>query len=525
MILNKEQSEAAQAIDGVWVVISGPGSGKTTVMIQRYLNLLSKGVPTKDILNLSFTNAAASEMVKRAGLLDAEKVFRTFHSFAIDLLKKEKEHLPFQLCETVIPVATEDYKLLFDLVRSFPAINNFRTLKEKISVWKRENVEPEQAIEESRHKGVEYFYSLAYERYQEQCRVEGWLDFDDCIKETVRLLETNEEVRARHKKRYIAVDEFQDTDIVQLELLKLIFDKNIFCVGDENQNLYSWRGSLKDNLTNFSQAFPGAKTLYLGQNYRSTGSLLKFFKEILPIDNGLASHMMTENDLGIEPVITEYEDDLQEANAVLVKATDPINTAIIARTNRQLFIYQRLCATQGIKYKTLGRKDFFEQNEVRKLLKLAKESGDPRPASIVLADLIQRHNLIQLYRNTGDPMESDPAENLNSIVKMAANKGTVPEFLNHLRKMTHARRSVKGLTLSTGHQAKGREFDHVFVIGVNQGKLPHVKGEISEEARIWYVSCSRAAKTLNISFYGSRSEFLNNHINRIEVYEPLEQEI
>ena len=520
MILNSEQQICVNSIDGVFAVVAGPGSGKTAVLIQRYLNMLIRGINVNDILNLSFTNAAATELVKRVGLTDAEKVFRTFHSFAIEFLKKEREYLPFQLCDTVIPVAAEDYKLLFDLVKIFPAINNFRTLKEKISLWKRGNIEPEQAIEEARHQGTEYFYALAFQAYEERCREAGWLDFDDCIKETVNLLKTNEEVRNRWKRKYIAVDEFQDTDIVQLELLKLIFDGNIFAVGDENQNLYSWRGSQTDNLTNFSQIFSGAKTLYLGQNYRSSQKLVSFFKEILPVDNGLASHMITTNEEGVEPIITEYEDDIQEAHAVLSKITDPINTAVIARTNRQLFIFQRICINQSIKYKTLGRKDFFDQNEVKRLLKLAKESNDFRPANVVLADIIQRHNLIQIYRHTNDLDESDPVENLNNVVKLAANKGTVHEFLHHLRKLTHARRSAKGLTLSTGHQAKGHEFDHVFLVGCNQGKLPHVKGEINEERRIFFVSCSRAAKTLNISYYGNRSEFLNEYIDKIEIYEP-----
>jgi DNA helicase-2/ATP-dependent DNA helicase PcrA len=524
MILNKEQQEAINAINGVWVVIAGPGSGKTTVMIQRYLNMLCKGINMNDILNLTFTNAAASEMVRRVGITDADKVFRTFHSFAIEILKKEREHLPFQLCETVIPVATEDYKLLFDLVRQFPAINNFRTLKEKIAKWKQENIEPEQAIEEARHQGVEYFYALAYEEYEKKCREQGWLDFDDCIRETVKLLETNDEVRLRWKRKYISIDECQDTNVIQFRLLQLLFDNNIFAVGDENQNVYNWRGSQTGNLTNFAQKFPGAKTLYLGQNYRSTKKLVEFFKEILPVDNGIGSHMITENDHGVEPVVTEYEDDVQEAHAVLAKVTDPVNTAVIARTNRQLFIFQKLCVNLGIKYKILGKKDFFETNEVRKLLRLAKESNDVRPADQVLSSLIYEHNLINIYGRSDNPMDSDPIENLNSIVKMAAGKGTVPEFLDRLRKLTYGRKSAKGLTLSTVHQMKGREADYVFVAGVSQGRLPHKDGEINEERRLWFVACSRAAKSLNISFYGNRSEFLNDYVNRIEVYGPIETE-
>jgi superfamily I DNA/RNA helicase len=524
-IPNAEQQACLEAINGVFVVIAGPGSGKSTTLVQRHLRMLLSGINTNDILTLTFTNSAAVELVKRVGFTDAEKVFRTFHSFCIDLLKKEREHLDFDLCDTVIPVATQDYQLLFDLVRQFPAINNFRTLKEKISQWKRENVEPEQAIEEARHQGIEYFYALAYREYEIKCRQEGWLDFDDCIRETVKLLETNDAVRARWKRKYISVDECQDTDVVQFRLLQLIFAENIFVVGDENQLIYEWRSAQSGNLTNFAEKFPGAKTLYLGQNYRSTQRLVQFFKEIIPVANGLASHMITENEEGVDPIFTEYADDYEEARHILASITDPVNTAVIARTNRQLFLFQRLCLSKGVKYKILGKKDFLDQGEIKRLIKLAKESSDTRPASVVLPDLIQRHNLIQVYKHTGNEDESDPVENLNSIVKMSAGKGSVTEFLAYLRKLMYARRSVKGLTLSTGHQAKGREFNHVYVVGVNQGKLPHRDAEIGEERRLFFVMCSRAAKTLNISFYKSRSEFLNDYADRIQAYEPEEANV
>jgi superfamily I DNA/RNA helicase len=232
--------------------------------------------------------------------------------------------------------------------------------------------------------------------------------------------------------------------------------------------------------------------------------------------------MRTENEEGIDPVITEYADDYEEARHVLASVTDAVNTAVLARTNRQLFIFQRMCLSKGVKYKILGKKDFLDQGEIKRLIKLAKESSDTRPANVVLADLIQRHNLIQIYKHTGDEDESDPVENLNAIVKMSAGKGTTKEFLTYLRKLAYARKSVKGLTLSTGHQAKGREFANVYVVGVNQGKLPHCNGEIGEERRLFFVMCSRAAKTLNISFYKHRSEFLNNYVDRIQVYEAEE---
>lgn len=516
---NEEQMAAINAQDGVWICLAGPGSGKTSVLIERDMRMMLAGIPSSDRLNLTFTHGAALEMAERAGLLNAADIFRTFHSFALDLIKKEKDKLSFPVCETVIPVELQDYKLMFDLVKIYPAIN-WRTLQEKISNWKCSDVLTDQAIDEARPNGIEYFYALAYRDYEIKCREQGWLDFDSLMRETVALLERDKEVRNRYKRKYIAVDEAQDCDAVQFQLLQLLFDGNIFAVGDENQLIYEWRNAQSGNLTNFAKVFPGAKVLYLGTNHRSTSSLVDFLKEILPVDNGLASHMTTYNEIGQPFTITKYWDEQEEAEQILKRVTDPEHTAIIARTNRQLFVFQRLCAMRGIKYNFLGKKDFWEQNEVKKLLSLAKSSHDPRPANQVLSNLIQDNNLIHIYSHVGsNPMEASPVENLNSIVKMANGKGSIKEFLDYLRKLTHARKSSKALTLSTVHQAKGREFDTVFLIGVNQGKMPHDDGELNEEARIFFVAASRAAKELHISFFKNPSMYLNNYLDRVVEFE------
>jgi len=273
-------------------------------------------------------------------------------------------------------------------------------------------------------------------------------------------------------------------------------------------------------LTNFARLFPGAQTLYLGENYRSTPELVDFFKEILPVDNGLASRMTTKNDSGTEPTFVKYADDVQECEQVLASISDPENTAVISRTNRQLFIFQRTCTMRSIKYKILGKKDFWEQNEIKKLLHLAKGTTDSRPAATVLSDLIRNNNLIEIYRHSGKPMETSPAENLNSIVKMAAGKGNIVDFLTYLNKLTRARKGKKGLTLSTVHQAKGREWDNVYVIGAKQGTMPHDDGELPEEKRIFFVACSRAAKQLQISYHGQMSQFYSHRANEIKTYVP-----
>ena len=522
--LNPEQRAAANSINGAFCVIAGPGVGKTAMMIQRYLEMITThGISAKDILNLTFTNSAATEAVSRVGMFDADKVFRTFHSYCLDLLQRERAHLPFQLCDTIIPVRGEKFQLLKDLMKLYPPITTFRSLSDRIEAWQCSNTDPDKAVEESYNsKGTDYFYSVAYRDYEKKCREQGWLDFHGLITESVKLLETNADVRERNKKKYIGVDEAQDTDSAQFRLLQLIHGGNLFAVGDENQLIYEFRSARPNNLTDLPKLFPDMKTLFMGANYRSTQALVRFFKKIIPVDNGLASHMVSMREEGTDPTFTKFGDDIEEASVVLKCITHPEDSAVIARTNRQLMTVQKKCMAAGIKSKVLGKKNVWEQNEVRELLDLTKEkSDDPRPAHVVMTELMERHGLIGKYRNTGSVNEKDPIENLQDIIKLAGKRGTVPEFLNWLRKLTWGAKSDKkpALSLSTVHQAKGREFKYVFLIGCSQGLMPHKDGELLEEHRIFFVGATRAADELHISFHGNPSQFLNDFSKEIEVYD------
>lgn len=539
--LNAEQLAGVNAIEGDWVVIAGPGSGKTRVLVERYLKMvMEKSIPQRDILNLTFTNAAATEMVERVGLMDADKVFRTFHSFCLELLKKEREHLPFETIPTIIPVRGEQFMLMKELLKVYRTITSYRALAEYITQSKAQNLSVEQALEEEFNNGVGYFYALAYRDYEKKSREQGWLDFDSLVKETVALLETNAEVRSRWTRKYIAVDECQDTDTTQFRLLQLLYGGNIFVVGDENQLIYEWRSAAAGNLTNFAKLFPGSKLLFLGTNYRSTVKLVDYFKTILPVDNGLASHMTSARWDGNPPRFIRYFHEDEEANETLSDITDRDiveSSAIIARTNRQLQLIQRRAMSRNMRAEIIGKKNVWQENEVKHLIDLTKEHMlDPRPASAVMSGLIQSHNMIDRYANTNaNPMEKNPIENLNDIVRMAGRKSkatgqplTVVEFLDWMRKITHMRKSKNEpiLTLSTVHQAKGREWKHVYVVGCDQGTMPHMNGELSEESRIFFVACSRAADELTISFSKNRSQFLNAVEMEIENFgEDDEEEI
>jgi superfamily I DNA/RNA helicase len=233
--------------------------------------------------------------------------------------------------------------------------------------------------------------------------------------------------------------------------------------------------------------------------------------------------MMTDNEDGIDPILMKYPDSDIEIHRVLDEAIkDPENSVIIARTNKQLFDVHRIATSKNIKYKNLGKKDFWEQNEVKALLNLAKDEAQNSNAAQTLRDVIRDHNLYNRYKNTGDTMNSDPIKNLNNVVKLAGEKNTtVHEFLNYIRKLTYGRKSrkEKDLMLATVHQAKGREWKNVFVIGADQGKMPHKDGELPEEKRIFFVACSRAADKLQISWSESRSMFLEDHAHKVQIFE------
>lgn len=520
--LNPEQRAAAEAVNGNVVLISGPGSGKTTVLVSRYLSMISTHrIPSSDILNLTFTAEAAKNMIEKTGLFNAKEVFRTFHSFALDLIQKEKAHLPFRANDFILPQYGQDFQLIKDLMKIYPAITTFRTLRDRIAEWKASNVSPEQAMEDTYYdKKGGFFYACAYRDYEIKCRQQGWLDFDSLMRETVKLLETNDAVRSRWKRKYICVDECQDTDVVQFKLLQLIYGGNIFVVGDENQLIFEWRSAVAGNLTNFSQTFPGSRTLFMGANYRSTGAIVAFLKKIVPVDNGLASHMISMREYGEKPKIVKYENEESEAFRVLGQVKDLNNTAIIARTNRQLRTIQKMALSKGIKTMILGQKDLWQTTEVKHLIDLIKPmKGSTRPAHELMTEAMEKNNLNYVYRNTGGPNEKPPVENLNDFIKLAAKRGNVDEFLKWLNRLTFACEAAKSpgyefrdknpaLALTTVHRAKGREWKTVYVVGCRQGMMPHKDGEITEERRIFFVAASRAADLLQISYNGPRSEFL-----------------
>lgn len=589
--------------DGYAVAMAAPGSGKTEVVIARIRAMIAEGVRPTDILSLTFTKEGAREMTDRAGLKDVEeKIFSTFHSWALAFIKREWKALPFKVKTdwhgqpAPLCLPQEAARTIATICRRLPDVR-WKDAASYISLMKRRGISPAQAHQHIEHDKEEV-YVIAYQKYEHALRDKGLLDFDSIVIETANLLEKRADVRSRNQFRYVQVDEAQDTDSVQWRIVKSLTEKhrNALAVGDENQGMYSWRGSESNLTTYFCEKFPDAKVFPLPVNYRSTGAIVKYCQEIAPIQNDTVTKLQTPNEYGVEPVFRLYGREDEEATAVVNGCTDLGNTAVLARTNRQLAAFENECANRNLRYKLLGKSGFWGQYEVKdvlaivssvvmptdnnvlrmlgarceltKFIKKSKgyeqestpdalkkfqehytENGAPVPLNkllmrfdcgdanqnqlvrnigqitqglrsetfnlpgrIAMQRVLDRFGVFSSYDEQDDSEENfdnDPRENIQKLIEYADRQGGLTKFYEwSLRVQRATRARTHCLTLSTIHQSKGKEWNSVYVVGVNDEVLPHIKGDESEEMRIYFVACSRAAKNLQVSASGIASKFI-----------------
>ena len=599
--LNPYQRAVVDFREGVAVVQAAPGSGKTACIVQRVQALLREGVPTKEILSLTFTNSAAKEMRERADLGEDTKVFSTFHSWALSFIKREAFALPFKVktgfhgepAPLLLPL--DACRLLAQICRHLPDKVQWKDAQSFISRMKRRGVSPQMAYRAIGNDGEEKFI-VAYAKYEVALRDKGVLDFDSIVIETANLLRTREDVRARNQYRFVQVDEAQDTDEVQTSAVKYITEKHGNCVfvGDTNQNMYSWRGAVGNLEAHVKALFPDAVILPLAINYRSTQSIVDYCKEIAPNRNASVTDLTTPNEKGIEPVFRLYAREDEEAKAVILGCQDLGNTAVLARTNRQLGVVENECANRGLRYKLLGKSGYWSQREIKDVVSIigavvrpidanvmgalkarcemtkfirkadghgtkgvptllkemqAREVGKASLYSLLCryrgdgadavnnlghqlrslrsevsrlsgADgakrIIERFGVLSSYDeddNKDENVDNDPRDNIMKLVEYAGKKKSVDEFFEWTCKVQRGLRArTDALALGTIHAAKGKEWPTVFVIGVNQDVLPHIKGDLEEECRIYFVACSRAAKRLCVSANGVPSELIRHKL-------------
>ena len=324
--LNPFQRKVVDFRDGYAVAMAAPGSGKTQVVIQRIRALLDSGVHPKQLLSLTFTKEGAREMTERAKLKDVEeKVFSTFHSWALGFIKREYLALPFKVktdwhghpAPLCLPL--DACRTLAQICRHFHG-KKWKDVQSYISLMKRRGISPAMAVQYIEHDGEEDFIEI-YRRYEHALREKGVLDFDSVVIETAKLLENRADVRERNQHRYVLVDEAQDTDEVQIRVIKSITEAygNCLFVGDINQNMYSWRGAVGNLEAHVLSLFPDAKIFPLSINYRSTQAIVDYIKGIAPFQNETVTTLSTPNEQGVAPIFKLYDREDEEASDIIDK--------------------------------------------------------------------------------------------------------------------------------------------------------------------------------------------------------------
>ena len=386
--LNEKQREAAAHDKGPILVIAGAGTGKTRVLTHRIANLIDTGKAMPwEILAITFTNKAANEMKERIGKLidySVDKMWMgTFHSICVRILRRDIDKINYD--RNFVIYDTSDQKILLkDCLKEINLDSkkyNINMVKSIISNEKNNRNSPDKFIAENYGNFFMRNVGEMYALYEKKLKTANALDFDDLIVKALKLLETEPEVRSFYQERfkYILVDEYQDTNNVQYNLVKVLGKKkggenNVFVVGDEDQSIYGWRGADITNILNFEKDFPGAKTVKLEKNYRSTNVILNAANGVIK-NNSQRKGKKLYTDVQDGNLIRVLEMDNEKDEAFTVSALmrkenrdskiDYSQMAVLYRTNAQSRALEEGLIREGIPYKIVGGQKFYERKEIK----------------------------------------------------------------------------------------------------------------------------------------------------------------
>ena len=606
--LNQAQQQAVQHIEGPLLIVAGPGSGKTRVIVHRVAYLVrTVGVGPRGICVLTFTNKAARELRERLARLlggpKAEQVTAgTFHA----------------LCSRILREAGE----AINLDRSFTIYDRDDQLSLLKKAMKNAGLDPKQYTPGAILSGISgakaqlkdpaayranvgsYFEEVtlrAYEEYQRMLRANQAVDFDDLLLLTYSLFATHPDVLDRYQQRYrhLMVDEFQDTNIAQYELAKQLAGKwrNIAVVGDPDQSIYSWRHADIRNILSFRNDFHDAVTVLLEENYRSSGNILSAAEKVISGNRQrVEKRLVPMSPPGLRVFVHEAYDEGDEALWV-VKEVDRLrregklnfgDAAVAYRVNAQSRALEEACIRHGIPYRLVGALRFYQRKEIKDVIAYLRVLNNPaddvsmerilnvpprgigqrsvdelnrwsrtlnvpmRRAVEILADdpdvetpipragkaslarlgailkdlqqavaELEAAELLDLvlertgYRThilSDDEQGEDRWDNVRELRTVAADFVGVPPpeglaaFLEQVALVSDADNAEQsdGVTLITLHQAKGLEFPTMFMVGMEEGMLPHIRsfddpGEMEEERRLCYVGMTRAKERLYLT--------------------------
>ncbi len=607
--LNPEQQRAATHDAGPLLILAGAGTGKTRTIVARITWLVAQGVDPAKILAVTFTNKAAREMKERIkGMIDekaSEITACTFHALCVRILRGDADKLGYKNNFTIFDEGDQ-----LGLIKK--VINRVTAKDEKMDPGLAKNL-----ISKAKNNGWaapqddETIIGAVYARYNRELLALNAMDFDDLLVQAVKLLNDHPDVREKWQSRYcqMLVDEFQDTNRLQLDLVSLLASgnpPNICVVGDDDQSIYGWRGAEVSNILEFEKHFPNPEIIRLEQNYRSTSAILSAANRLIKNNPRRRGKNLWSSQPGGDPVhVVSVPDDKTEAEFVIgevgaIRNTNQIpweHFAIIYRMNAQSRLLEENLRRMRIPYRLVGGKSFFDRREVKDILatmaclintqddisllriintpprgigattvelaleQSAKENkslfetltsvsfeeqvsrktaaairtfGEELAAArihimtpganvceLVTNFLVDSGYFEDLKRSCKTPeealnREAGAKEVLNALSDHQAKKrGDLRDFLDELslnrEREEDKKDEARGLTLITLHAAKGLEFPHVFLVGAEDGILPHERskseGTVDEERRLFYVGITRAMKTLTITHCRNRLKF------------------
>ena len=461
--LNSMQKEAVETLEGPLLILAGAGSGKTKTLTHRIANLIAHGVQPSDILAVTFTNKAANEMRERLAKLLGTIPSRsfmpymgTFHGICVKILRIEADAAGLDR-NYVIYDMDDQISLIRRVMRDLNLSDN-KNLKPKsiqsiISNEKNQGNMSEEYAAKAFYPNQKQIAKV-FLRYEEEKRKAGALDFDDLLLKALELFSKNLEIRKKwqQKFKYILIDEYQDTNTIQYQLVKLLVgeERNICVVGDDWQSIYSWRGADFTNILNFERDFPGAKVIKLEQNYRSTGNILAASQKVINKNKTRTNKVLFTEAGDVEPVdIESLRDETEEANFVARKILNMRvefpnfgDFAVLYRTNAQSYAFEKAFINLHVPYKIVGGVRFYDRKEVKDVLaimKLVVNERDKVSLARVVKNVLSGVGEASLTKilSAIDSIENEPLKNIDlpEILNAAKARNAVAKLVEFVRKV------------------------------------------------------------------------------------------
>ena len=463
--MNDNQLKAILKTEGAVMVIAGAGSGKTRVLTNRIAYLIAeKNILESNILAITFTNKAAKEMKERIYALVGETSkyiwINTFHSMCVRILRQHIELLGYNKNFTILDTS-EQKTIIKNIVKNLNLSEDSyqpANVLKIISNSKNNMITVKQLREQSRFGFMKNVAEI-YAHYQSYLKKNSVLDFDDLMLKTITLFTKHPEVLAiyQNKFEYIHVDEYQDTNVIQYKLIKMLsaMHKNVCVVGDDDQSIYSWRGACSDNIINFEKDYDNVELIFLDQNYRSNSTILDAANAVIKNNTDRKEKALwSENKGGGKISVYAASNDKDETDDIANKISELKkegiaykDIAILYRANYLSRQMENSCLAFGIPYKLIGSLKFLQRQEVRDLL-------------AYLNVVVNRADEFSLRRIINVPKRGIGASSMDKIDNYASQYGiTLFEALKNIEDIGVSKKIVTNIHLLTNLIEKYSEID------------------------------------------------------------------